>query len=429
MNTAPRRRIAWVALAAVAAVVLAWEGWGRYTEWKRAGRLFASGWVEATQVEVGPKIPGRVIRLRADEGSQVRAGQVLAEMEPQESQAQVDQARAGVVAAEARVTQAEEAVTTLQQVADAQVAQARAQVSSAETRVPQAETTLAIQERTTQQATAAAQAQVSAAEAQVAAAAAARAKARDDLRRAKDLLAQGAVAKQDLDAAQAAYDAAVAQERSAEAGVRLARAGLASAQANEMQVAIAQQGVHAARSDLAQAQAGLKNALSGYTLIAQRRQDLAAVRAALAQARANLRYLEVVAAHNTITSPLDGVVLTKNIQAGEVVAAGTSIFTVIDPKDIWLRVYIPEDQIGRVRLDQRVRVTVDTFPNRIFEGRVIEISSKAEFTPVNVQSKEDRVKLVFGVKIRLDNPAGSLKAGMPADAEILVTATEDQVAR
>jgi len=429
MNAAPRRQIAWVALAAVAAVVLAWEGWGRYAELKRAGRLFGSGWVEATQVEVGPKIPGRVTRLRADEGNQVRAGQVLAEMEPQESQAQVDQARAAAVAAEARVTQAEQAVTTQQQVTDAQVAQARALVSSAETRVPQAEAALAIQERTTPQATASAQAQLSAAEAQGAAAASALAKARDDLRRAKDLFAQGAVARQDLDAAQTAYDAAVAQERSTEAGVRQARAGLASARANEMQVVIAQQGVQTARSDLAQAQAGLKNALSGYTLIAQRRQDLAAARAALAQARANLRYLEVIAAHNTITSPIDGVVLTKNIQAGEVVAAGTSIFTVIDPKDIWLRVYIPEYQIGRVRLDQRVQVTVDTFPNRIFEGRVIEISSKAEFTPVNVQSKEDRVKLVFGVKIRLDNPAGSLKPGMPADAEILVASPEDQVAR
>jgi HlyD family secretion protein len=416
-------------LGLIALVLLGWEGWRAYERRATAGKLFASGSIEATEVQVNPKIAGRVTKLLAKEGDEVRAGQTLAEMEPQESLSQVDQARAAVAAAEAKVRQAQQAVATQQQVTSAQVAQAEAQVATAETRVPQSELGVTWQQRTVREAIASAQAQLSAAQAQLSAAKSATAKARQDLRRAKDLFAQGAVPEQQIDAAQTAYDAAVAQERSAEEAVTQARAALASARANEMQVAIKQQEVEAARHEVAQARAALKNAQSGYALIAQRQQDLAAAQASLAQARANLRYLQLVAGHNIITAPVDGVVLTKHIEAGEVVAAGAAIYTLINPQDIWLRVFIPEDQIGRVRTGQPARVTVDSFAGRAFPGRVEEISSRAEFTPGNVQTKEDRVKLVFGVKIRLDNRDNSLKPGMPADAEILVAQSEDRIGR
>jgi HlyD family secretion protein len=418
-----------MALGVIALILLGWEGWRVYEQRATAGRLFASGSIEATQVEVSPKIAGRVTKLLVREGDQVRAAQVLAEMEPQESQAQVDQARAAVVAAQAKAGQAQQALVTQQQVTSAQVAQAEAQVGAAETRVPQTELIVTWQDRTIRESIASARAQLSAAQGQVGAARSATAKARQDLRRAKELLAQGAVAEQQVDAAQTAYDAAVAQEQSARDAVTQARAALANAHANEMQVAIKRQDVQAARQELDQARAALKNAQSGYAVIAQRQQDLAAAQAALAQARANLRYLELVAAHNIITAPADGVVLTKNIEAGEVVAAGAAIYTLVNPQDIWLRVFIPENQIGRVRLGQGARVTIDTFPGRVFTGRVDEISTRAEFTPGNVQTKEDRVKLVFGVKIRLENRDNSLKPGMPADAEILVGQPEEQAGR
>jgi HlyD family secretion protein len=295
--------------------------------------------------------------------------------------------------------------------------------------VPQAEVAVSWQDRTVREAIAAAQAQLSAAQAQLAAARSALVKAQEDLRRTKQLFAQGAVAEQQVDAAQTAYDAAAAQERSAREGVAQARAVLATARANEMQVEIKRQDVQVSRQGVAQARAALKNVQSGYVVIAQRQQDLAAAQASLAQARANLRYVELVAGQNTITAPVNGVVLTRNIEPGEVVAPGAAIYTLIDPQDIWLRVFIPEDQIGKVRLGQSAGVTVDSFPGRIFSGRVEEISSRAEFTPGNVQTKEDRVKLVFGVKIRLENRGGSLKPGMPADAEIPLGQSEDQVSR
>jgi len=191
-----------MALGAVALVVLGWQGWRVYEQRATARRLLASGSIEATQVLVSPKIAGRVTKLLAKEGDQVRAGQVLAQMEPQESQAQVDQARAAVVAAQARVAQAQQAVTTQQEVTSAQVAQAEAQVATAETRVPQAEVAVSWQDRTVREAIAAAQAQLSAAQAQLAAARSALVKAQEDLRRTKQLFAQGALPEQQVDASQ-----------------------------------------------------------------------------------------------------------------------------------------------------------------------------------------------------------------------------------
>ncbi len=413
----------------VVLVVLAWQGWLAYERHLSAGRLSASGSIEATQVDVAPKIGGRVIRLLVKEGDRVQADQVLAQLDDREARAQLDQARANVAGAEARVSQAAQAIQTEQQVADAQLAQSQAQLAGAETRVPQAQTTVTWQSRTVQEAIANARAQLSAAEGNVASARSALEKARRDLERTKQLFAQGAVAAQQVDQAQAAYDAAVAQDRSASDAVTQARAALSSAEANQMQVAIREHDVQANQAAVTQARAAVASAQAASSLVAQRRQDLAAARASLDQAKANLQYTEVLASYTTIRAPSDGVVLTKNIERGEVVAAGTPVYTLVDLSDIWLRVFIPENQIGRVQLGQRAEVAVDTFPGRAFPGRVTEISSQAEFTPGNVQTKEDRVKLVFGVKIRLDNQHGSLKPGMPADATILLRPVEEQASR
>src|SRR5574337_253232 len=121
---------------------------------------------------------------------------------------------------------------------------------------------------------------------------------------------------------------------------------------------------------------------------------------------------------STILAPLSAIVLTKRAEQGEVVNPGFPIVILIDPDDLWLRVYIPESEIGLVRIGQQAAVVVDSFPNRRFDGKVVEISSKAEFTPRTVQTKTERVNLVFGVKIRLDNHERLLKPGMPADTEI-----------
>jgi len=427
---APRGRILLtIALVALALGLLAWAGWRLYEQRAEAGRLFASGSIQATEVDVSPKVAGQIIRLTVDEGDTVKAGEVVAELEPQEAAAQVAAAQAAVQQAAAQVGDAERAVAAQEQVTGAQVGAAQAQVTTAGTAVPQTETQLAIAERTLRDAVASATAQAASAEAQVGGAESALVTARNNLGREKMLFAQGAVSADEVDAVQAAYDAAVAQRRSAGDAVTQAQANVASARTNLRQVEIQTQAVTAAHAGVAAAHAGLANAQAGYTVIAQRRQDLAAAQAALAQARANLTYLQVIAGHNVVVSPRAAVVQTKYVEVGEVVAAGTPLFTLVDLHDIWLRAYVPEDQIAEVKVGQGARVSIDSFPNRIFEGRVVEISSKGEFTPVNVQTVGDRVKLVFSVKIQLTNDDLSLKPGMPADAEILVGTEHDRTPR
>jgi HlyD family secretion protein len=428
-KAANRRGLILIAAAVLIVLILAWGAWRVYEARLAAGQIFGSGSIEATQVNIGPKVAGRIIRLTVNEGDRVTAGRVVAELEPQESTAQVAQALAQVTQAQAKLTEARQAVAAQEQVTSAQVAQAHAQVTSAATGVPQSEAQLTIQERTVQEAVRNAQAQLSAAEAQAASALSALVKAREDLSRTRALFAQGAVSAQDVDAAQTAYDASVAQDRSARDAITQAQASLATAEANLLQIEVRRQAVIAARAAVTQAQAGLLNAQSGYTVVQQRREDLAAAEAALAQAQANLEYQQVIAAHNVITSPLSAIVQTKYVQQGEVVAAGTPLYTVIDLQDIWLRTFIPEEQISRVKVGQAARVTVDSFPGRVFQGRVIEVSSRGEFTPGNVQTRGDRVKLVFSVKIQLDNSDNSLKPGVPADAEILVGTQGDHTSR
>jgi len=114
---------------------------------------------------------------------------------------------------------------------------------------------------------------------------------------------------------------------------------------------------------------------------------------------------------------MDGIVVDMTAHLGEVVAPGAPLLTVADLSEMHLTVYLPETHIGRIHLGQRVRVAVDSFSGQVFEGQVIHIADRAEFTPRNVATKEERVNLVFAVKVRLPNDDGALKPGMPADVE------------
>lgn len=120
-----------------------------------------------------------------------------------------------------------------------------------------------------------------------------------------------------------------------------------------------------------------------------------------------------------IASPIDGVVLEKNLEIGEIAFPGTPVLTVADIKDTWIKIYINEMQMGRVKLGQKAIITIDSFPDKKFTGKVVSISNKAEFTPKTIQTKDERVKLMFAVKIAVPNTDQLLKPGIPADAYIL----------
>lgn len=141
-------------------------------------------------------------------------------------------------------------------------------------------------------------------------------------------------------------------------------------------------------------------------------------RAQLQLFRASLLTADVKLKDSVIYAPLNGVVLRKNIEEGETVGVGTMVFTVGDLENPWVKVYVKEDRLGFVKLGQRAEVKTDTYPGKVYEGTVTTISSEAEFTPKNVQTREERVKLVFGVKVSVKNVNDELKPGMPADVRI-----------
>lgn len=149
-----------------------------------------------------------------------------------------------------------------------------------------------------------------------------------------------------------------------------------------------------------------------------RPETINAAQAQFDEARAAVEAARVAREDLQARSPVEGVITRTHAEAGETVGAGRPVLTVTDVSRPWVRVYIPENQIAKVRVGAVAKVKVDTFPEREFDGRVSYVSSQAEFTPKNVQTQEERVKLVFAVNVTLENRDGTLKPGMPADVYI-----------
>jgi HlyD family secretion protein len=138
-----------------------------------------------------------------------------------------------------------------------------------------------------------------------------------------------------------------------------------------------------------------------------------------AQARASVQAIEAVLANMMIRASFDGVATVRHREPGEIVPGGAPVLTVMNPDDRWVRIYIPENHIGAVQLGQKMTITTDTWPDKQYAGTVTYIATQAEFTPKNVQTTEERVKLVYAVKVRIvDDAKFELKPGMPADVRL-----------
>ena len=149
-----------------------------------------------------------------------------------------------------------------------------------------------------------------------------------------------------------------------------------------------------------------------------RKEQLAVDRANMRQANQVVDLSHVRLSYTKLRAPFSGVVLVRQAELGEVVSPGTPIITLGDLEHLWVRVYVPETDLGKVRFGQTVDVHTDSFPNKIFPGWIAFISSEAEFTPKSVQTEKERVTLVYRVKVDLSNPRHELKPGMPADVDV-----------
>jgi HlyD family secretion protein len=212
------------------------------------------------------------------------------------------------------------------------------------------------------------------------------------------------------EAARAAEERYTDAQRDFERVQRLLQGGAVSQEAyDKAQLALA---VAASQRDQAAEQ--LKLVTTG-----PRPERIAAQRAAVAQGEATVRQAEAALANAVITAPFEGVITVRDREPGETVGAGAPVLTIMNLADRWVRIYVREDRIGAVRIGQSATITADTYRDKTYTGSISFISSEAEFTPRTVQTTEERVKLVYAVKVRITgDPTNDLKPGMPADVRL-----------
>jgi membrane fusion protein YbhG len=353
------------------------------------GVLAVSGRIEGDDSAVAAKTTGRVRAIAVREGDHVENGQVIARLDDEQVRAREQQAEAAVRQATARARVARHQIEVLNE----QLQQSRLGVdqsrTDAEGKVHEAEARLA------------------AAEAQLAQAEAAHAQAKWDRDANARLFQRELIAEQEARRSQYNEEAQAAVVAASRRQVEAARGSLTTAQANLVNPAIRTSQVAAVQGQILQAEADL----AAFQADAERAQ------AQLDEARANRKDLDVIA-------PFAGTVATRTAEPGEVVMAGTPIITLVNLAEVYLRAFVPEGDIGRVRVGQPGRVYLDSAPAKPIDAVVSRVDPEASFTPENTYFREDRVKQVVGVKLQLRGAVGFAKPGMPADGEILVDGGE-----
>jgi HlyD family secretion protein len=177
--------------------------------------------------------------------------------------------------------------------------------------------------------------------------------------------------------------------------------------------------IESASAQVERARASLRVGQANAIESKRREQDIVARQGDIERAKAQIALIDSQMADTIAVSPINGMVLVKAADVGEILAPGTSVVTVGDIEHPWLRAYIREQDLGRVKIGDKVKVTTDSYRDKVYDGHISYISSEAEFTPKQIQTSEERVKLVYRVKIDVDNPRHELKSNMPADAEIV----------
>jgi len=358
---------------------------------KAEDQIIVSGNIELTEVNIAFKTSGRLIERSVDEGDSVKKGQLIARLDKDQLMAQRDREVAALESAKALLAQAETALAWQKENTAADLEQRKADLNSYQARLQELKNGSRPQE-------------ILEAKAAVDSAQAEYDRAKRDWDRAQPLY------KND-DISTAQYDQYRSRWESAEAMLKQTRERQALVLAGPR---IEQ--IDAASAQVERARAGLKMAQSNALEIRRREQEIPLRRAEIARADANLALIESQISDTTAYSPVDGVVLVKAADVGEVLAAGTTVVTIGDIDHPWLRAYINETDLGRVKLGARAKITTDSYPGKEYEGRIGFIASEAEFTPKQIQTQEERVKLVYRIKIDLDNPQQELKSNMPADA-------------
>lgn len=367
-----------VALALVAAVTV----WRYVGAREPADRLILSGTVEADEIHVGSKVGGRIAAVLVREGQEVKQGQPIIRFESFDLDARRDDALAAIAQAEANVEKLRNGSRP------EEIAEARAQAEAARAQLELARSGSRSQE-------------VEAARAELDAATADYEVARSNFERVSRLTRDGVTSQQDYDNAKATLDRARGRREAAAQKVSMLREG-------------------SRREEIARAEQQYKQALARKQLVERgsRKEDIDAAQAQLERARAALEQVETQAGELEVKAPADAFIEVLQARPGDLIAPNAPVATLVEVDRLWVRVYVPEPELGHAQLGREVGVTVDTFAGEVFKGLVEHVSSRGEFTPRNVQTREERAHQVFAVRVRLDNSARRLRAGMAADVTI-----------
>jgi multidrug resistance efflux pump len=358
-----KRVIVIILVAALAAAAVYSMGWFHHD-----AALQGSGTVEARNIRVGSKVGGRIDKILIREGDTVEAGQILITFDDRELAASLGQSRANAEKAQ-RGFRPEE------------IAEARAAAAQAKAEYDQRLNGYR-------------QEDIDAAKADFDRATADEVRTHLDFQRYDALAQKDLVSKQQRDTAEANWKMALAQKQNAQHKL------------DELKRGYRPEEIAAAEARYHQTQATLEKFERG-----NRREDVDAARAALAYDEARFRERQVLA-------PAASTVEVLDVRPGDLIPPNTPVATLLERDQIYVRIYIPETEIGRVHLGQKAEIRVDSFPNQVFQGVVEQINQQAEFLPRNVQTREERVHQVFGVKVRIDDSSHRVLAGMAADVKL-----------
>jgi HlyD family secretion protein len=363
-----------VVLAALAAGLGFFWPFGRNAE-----TLHLFGTVEIQEVRLGSKVGGRIAEVRINEGDHVVAGQVLLVLEVPELEAQRDQIEAKVQEAEAQLEKAEHGPREEEKDA------ARAAMEAAKAALDRLIAGFREEEKRQ------AKNDMEAADADLRL-------GREEFTRIERLYRQNAATQSEYDTARATLDRSLGRAAAARARYDLMKAG------NRVE------DVEEGKAKLKQAEANLRLLKAG-----TRYEEINEARAHVADLRGKLKEIEANLKEAVVRAPEAAVVEVLAVRKGDLVTPNVPIIRVLRSADLWVKVFVPETDLGKIRLNQTVEVTVDSYPGRRLTGKVIQIASESEFTPRNVQSIDERRHQVFGVKVRVDDPEGIFKSGMAAE--------------
>jgi HlyD family secretion protein len=363
--------------------------WGQHS--RRGAELYYSGTIEAIQSNLAFQVSGRVQEVLADEGRSAAKAEVLAVLDRREFMALRDQAQANLQRAEQNLRQLETVLEVNRKVLPAEVDRAAAAVKALQAQLAEAESGYRSQEVE--------RARLAAESARVTLD-----NARKDKQRYDELYQKGVVAERSRDTFQVQFETALREHQRAVEAYNLSKEGFRREE------------IDTARSRLAEGQAALRLAQSNLKKIEAAEQDVEAARAQVAATRAALNVAEIQLGHTELKAPYAGIILSRNVEPGEVVSPNQEVLSIADLSKVDLKVFVEETEIGRITPGQPVDVKIDSFPDKTYTGQVAYISPQAEFTPKIIQTRKERVKLVYLVKVSVPNPNYELKSGMPADA-------------